>query len=275
MPALTARELGISFGGLRALHAVDLDVAPGEIVGLIGPNGAGKTTLLDCVSGFLPCDGRLWLGERELTKLAPHQRAAAGLGRSFQDARMFPALTVLDAVRVSTQPDAVRAGAVATILGLRATRHGEARSTERAGELVDEFGLGAYRDKLIRELSTGTRRIVDLACVVAQRPAVVLLDEPSSGIAQRETEALGPLLLRIRDLTGCALLVIEHDMPLLLGIADRVYALETGEVVTSGPPEDVVHHPEVIRSYLGDDLAAIHRSGTDPERTRRAPQAVR
>ena len=195
------------------------------------------------------------------------------MGRSFQDARMFPTLTVLDAVRVSTQPDSLGAGVIATILGLAATRRGEAQSTQQASELIEQFGLGAYRDKLIRELSTGTRRIVDLACVVAQRPAVVLLDEPSSGIAQRETEALGPLLLRIRDLTGCALVVIEHDMPLLLGIADRVYALETGEVVTSGPPDEVVHHPEVIRSYLGGDLAAIYRSGTTkgPARRRRKP----
>jgi len=273
VPALTARGLGISFGGLRALHDVDLEVAPHEIVGLIGPNGAGKTTLLDCISGFLPSEGRLWLAEREITTLAPHQRAAAGLGRSFQDARLFPTLTVLDAVRVSTRGTLGRDSAVATILDLPSTRRRERDGTERAGALIDQFGLGAYRDKLVRELSTGTRRIVDLACVVAQRPAVVLLDEPSSGIAQRETEALGPLLLHIRDLTDCALLIIEHDMPLLLGIADRVYALETGEVVTSGPPEEVVHHPEVVRSYLGDDLAAIHRSGTanQPAAPRRAP----
>ena len=262
VPALTATHLGISFGGVRALHRVDLEVAPGEIVGLIGPNGAGKTTLLDCVSGFLPSQGRLWLGEREITALAPHQRAAAGLGRSFQDARLFPTLTVLDAVRVSLQPDRASGGALSSLLGLRAARARERNAEERALELIEQFGLSGYRDKLARELSTGTRRIVDLACVVAQQPSVVLLDEPSSGIAQRETEALGPLLLQIRDLTGCALLVVEHDMPLLLRVADRVYALETGEVVTSGPPDEVVHHPEVIRSYLGDDLAAIHRSGS-------------
>jgi branched-chain amino acid transport system ATP-binding protein len=253
--------LGISFGGLRALHDVDIVVDPGEIVGIIGPNGAGKTTLFDCISGFLPCEGRLWLGAREVTNLAPHQRAAAGLGRSFQDARLFPTLSVLDAIKVSTHPGGRGAGPAATILGLPSSRRDEATSTARADELIEQFGLGAYADKLIRELSTGTRRIVDLACVVAQKPSVVLLDEPSSGIAQRETEALGPLLRRIRELTGCALVVIEHDMPLLLGIADRLYALETGMVVTSGPPQEVVHHPEVVRSYLGDDVAAINRSG--------------
>ena len=252
----------VSFGGLRALDGVDLEVEPGEIVGIIGPNGAGKTTLFDCISGFLPCDGRLWLGDRELTGLDPHRRAAAGLGRSFQDARLFPTLTVFDAIRVSTHRVSVGVGAVATVLGLPASRRAERASAADADELIEQFGLAAYRDKLVRELSTGTRRIVDLACVVARKPTVVLLDEPSSGIAQREAEALGPLLLRLRTLTGCALVVIEHDMPLLLTMADRLYALESGVVVTSGAPQDVVRHPEVVRSYLGGDLAAINRSGT-------------
>jgi branched-chain amino acid transport system ATP-binding protein len=131
----------------------------------------------------------------------------------------------------------------------------------RALELIDLFALGGFRDKLVRELSTGTRRIVDIACVLTQGPSVVMLDEPSSGIAQREAEALGPLLRQVRDGTGCALLLIEHDMPLLLGLAERVYALETGRVIAEGGPGEVVHHPEVILSYLGADPAAIRRSG--------------
>jgi branched-chain amino acid transport system ATP-binding protein len=264
--ALEGRGVGISFGGLRALDQVDIAVHEREIVGVIGPNGAGKTTLLDAISGFIPAQGRIWLDDREVTRAAPHQRAAAGLGRSFQDARLFPTMTVLDAMRVAcsrtADPDRpTPAGVLAHIGGMPAARAEERRSTERVGELVEQFGLQSYRDNLVRELSTGTRRIVDLACVVAQRPTVVLLDEPSSGIAQREAEALGPLLVRIRDLTGCAMVIIEHDMPLLLGIADRLYALETGQVVTVGPPAEVVRHPEVVRSYLGDDLAAIFRSG--------------
>jgi branched-chain amino acid transport system ATP-binding protein len=121
----------------------------------------------------------------------------------------------------------------------------------------------------VRELSTGTRRIVDLACVLAQSPSVVLLDEPSSGIAQRETESLGPLLLGVREHLSCSMVLIEHDMPLLLDVAERVYALETGRVIASGDPQQVVRHPEVVRSYLGDDPAAIQRSGTPtPVRTR-------
>ena len=259
--ALTATEVSVAFGGLVALDRVTIAVRPSEIVGLIGPNGAGKTTLFDCLSGLLPCTGRVELLGRDVTGLGPHRRAAAGLGRSFQDARLFPTMTVFDALRTAADLHLRDAGPWASLPCSPASRRAERFASQRAGEVVDVLGLAAYRAKLVRELSTGTRRIVDLGCLLVQRPAVVLFDEPSSGIAQREAEALGPLLVAIRRTTGAAIVVIEHDMPLLLGVAERVYALETGRVVAEGRPADVIHHPEVVRSYLGDDLAAIHRSG--------------
>jgi ABC-type branched-subunit amino acid transport system ATPase component len=260
--ALRTRGVGVSFGGLRALHNVSIHAAPGEIVGIIGPNGAGKTTLFDCLSGFIACDGRVWVGDGEVTHRAPHERAAAGLGRSFQDARLFHSMTVLDTLRIASELKMRHADSLSSLLSLPHSRRAEHRATQTALDLIDAMGLGAYRDKFVKELSTGTRRIVDIAGVVIQRPAVVLLDEPSSGIAQRETEALGPLLVSLRDRIGCALVVIEHDMPLLLSIAQRVYALETGKVIATGAPNAVVRHPEVVRSYLGDDPRAIARSGT-------------
>jgi branched-chain amino acid transport system ATP-binding protein len=131
----------------------------------------------------------------------------------------------------------------------------------RVEELLELLGITDFRDKLGRELSTGSRRIVDLACMLAHDPTVLLLDEPSSGIAQREAEALGPLLLRIREQTGATMLVIEHDVPLLLSIADRLIALELGELIAEGVPAEVIEHPEVVRSYLGTTGAAIARSG--------------
>ena len=131
----------------------------------------------------------------------------------------------------------------------------------RVDELIDLLGLGAFRDKYVRELSTGSRRVVDLACVLAHQPRVLLLDEPSSGIAQREAEALGPLLLRIRDLTGASLLIIEHDVPLVSSIADRMVALDLGAVVAVGTPTEVVHDPRVVASYLGESEAVVSRSG--------------
>jgi branched-chain amino acid transport system ATP-binding protein len=240
---------------------VYLDAAPGEIVGIMGPNGAGKTTLFDGLSGFIPCEGRVWVQGQDVTGLSPHARAATGLGRSFQDARLFHTMTVLDTLCVASELNMKRGGVVSVLFGLPSSRSAERASREKALEMVDLMGLGGFRDKLIKELSTGTRRIVDLACVLIQSPAVVMLDEPSSGIAQREAEALGPLLKGVRDRLGCAMVLIEHDMPLLLGLAQRVYALETGRVIAVGSPESVVRHPEVVRSYLGDDPAAIGRSG--------------
>ncbi len=264
----------MSFGGLRALHRVDIHVEPGEIVGILGPNGAGKTTLFDCLSGFVQAEGQVWVGEVEVTDKPPHERAAAGLGRSFQDARLFHTMTVLDTLRIASELRMRHADSMSSLLSLPNSRAAERHATRLALELVELMALGAYRDKLIKELSTGTRRIVDLACVLIQRPSIVLLDEPSSGIAQRETEALGPLLVSLRDRIGCALLVIEHDMPLLLSIAQRVYALETGVVIASGDPKSVVNHPEVVRSYLGDDPAAIERSGATAKATGKANAKV-
>ena len=276
VPALAARGVGVSFGGLRALEAVDLDARPGEIVGIMGPNGAGKTTLFDCLSGFISCEGQIWVAGREVTGLSPNQRAAAGLGRSFQDARLFHTMTVLETLLVASELNMKHAGVVLSLFGLPSSRAAESHAKESALQMVDLMGLGGFRDKLIKELSTGTRRIVDLACMLIQSPSVVLLDEPSSGIAQREAEALGPLLKRVRDHLGCALLLIEHDMPLLLGLAERVFALETGKVIAVGSPDEVVRHPEVVRSYLGDDPDAIRRSGVlakKPKKTARKKTA--
>ena len=146
----------------------------------------------------------------------------------------------------------------------------ERRLRTAVDELIELLSLEAYRSKLIRELSTGTRRVVDLACVVAHRPSVVLLDEPSSGIAQRESEALGPLLIRIRDMLGAGLVVIEHDMPLLAGVADRLIALDQGSLLVEGTPDAVLRDPLVIASYLGENATAIARSDTVPGPTARS-----
>jgi branched-chain amino acid transport system ATP-binding protein len=264
--ALEARGVGISFGGVRALDSVDITVGPREIVGLIGPNGAGKTTFFDCVSGLVPGEGTVLVAGRDVSRLAAHDRARAGLGRSFQDARLFASMSVLDVLTVAAERHQSRSpGVVRTLLGF--TGLAEQKARKQAADVVDAFGLGSHRDKLVGELSTGTRRVVDLAGIVVQRPSVVLLDEPSSGLAQREAEALVPLLQKVRADLDCALVVIEHDMPLLLGISERVYALETGRVIAEGSPQEVVRHPEVVRSYLGDDPAAIARSGA----TKRKP----
>jgi len=252
-----------SFGGIVAVDDVDLTITAGEIVGLIGPNGAGKTTLFDLIGGFTAPDrGSVTLAGRRLDRLSPAQRARAGLGRSFQDARLFPALTVDETLAVALERWTTSRDPVSAALRLPHAYDSERRVAARVDELVEVMGLGVHRAKFIRELSTGTRRIVDLATVVAHRPAVVLLDEPSSGIAQREAEALAPVLERLRRDLGCALVVIEHDMGLLRSVADRMVALDQGAVIAVGEPAFVLTHPAVVASYLGSDPAAIGRSGT-------------
>jgi branched-chain amino acid transport system ATP-binding protein len=262
-PALQVADLSVRFGGIRAVDAVSLSVAPGEILGLIGPNGAGKTTLFDLVSGFLrPSDGRIVLAGTDVTRMDPDARARRGLGRSFQDARLFPAMTVEEAIAVSLERFVEVRDAFNAALRMPAHHDSEARVRARVDELIELLGIESFRSKFVRELSTGSRRVVDLACVVAHRPSVVLLDEPSSGIAQREAEALGPLMLRIRDALGASLLVIEHDMPLVTSVADRMVALDQGRVIAEGPPQEVLVHPDVITSYLGNTQEVIARSGT-------------
>jgi ABC-type branched-subunit amino acid transport system ATPase component/ABC-type branched-subunit amino acid transport system permease subunit len=259
---LSCRGVVKRFGGITALDGVDLTITPGRIVGLVGHNGAGKTTLFDVISGFQPADGGVvTLGGHDLTGLPPHRRAALGLGRSFQEALLYPSLTVVETVVVALERHLANRDPVAAALSLPAALDADAAAFERAHELVELLGLTGFADTPNADLSTGTRRIVELACVLAQDPAVVLLDEPSAGVAQRETEALGPLLRRVQAETGCAICLIEHDMGLMTTLCDELVALELGRVIASGPPRQVLEDPLVVESYLGTDPAAIERSG--------------
>jgi len=263
--ALEVRGLTKSFGGVNAVTDVSLTLREGEILGLLGPNGAGKTTLFDLISGFVPADdGRVLLHGLDITELSPDARARLGLGRSFQDSKLFPAMTVADTVRVAIERHIEVRDPLAAALNLPAVADSEAAVNRRADELIEMLNLNAFRNKFVSEISTGTRRLIDLACILAHEPSVILFDEPSSGIAQRETEALGPLLRRIREITGSSLLVIEHDMPLLTSLADEVIALELGRVVVRGTPEQVVNDPQVVAAYLGTTQDAVARSGMLP-----------
>jgi branched-chain amino acid transport system ATP-binding protein len=250
------------FGGITAVNDVDLRLREGQVLGLIGHNGAGKTTLMDCISGFLDIDaGRVRLRGHDITDWAPHEKARGGLGRSFQDALLYPSLTVAETISVARERHLASRDLVAAAFQLPASYESELAVAAKVHELVELMGLGAFAQKLTGELSTGTRRIVDLACILAQDPKVLMLDEPSGGVAQKETEALGPLLLRIVERTGCSVMVIEHDMPLLRTICDEMIALELGGVIARGTPAEVLEHPAVIESYLGTDDTAINRSG--------------
>jgi ABC-type branched-subunit amino acid transport system ATPase component len=261
-PILQVSGLTVQFGGVCAVDDVTFDLKKGEILGVIGPNGAGKTTMFDAVSGFVPARGRVILDGEAISGLAPEMRSRHGLGRSFQDARLFPSLTVAETLAVSFERHIRAQDVVSTALRLPWVSRAEKRIKAKVDELIALMGLGAFRDKFVSELSTGSRRIVDLAVIMAHDPKVLLLDEPSSGIAQKETEALGPLLVRLRDETGASLIVVEHDMPLIQSISDELLALETGAVLLRGTPDEVITDPRLVASYLGTAQATIARSGT-------------
>jgi branched-chain amino acid transport system ATP-binding protein len=264
------------YGGISAVSDVDLTVHAGQVLGLIGPNGAGKTTIFDLICGFTAVDsGRVVLNGEDVTDWPAHRRAEAGLGRSFQDARLWPSLTVKEAITVAGERYVEEPGAVPALFGLPGVRESEEELAERAEELIALLGLGAFRDKFVAELSTGSRRMVEIAAVLAHRPSVLILDEPSSGIAQKETEALGPLLRAVQRHVGCSMLVIEHDMPLISGVADHLVALDHGQVLCQGLPADVLRDDRVVQSYLGtsgDELALGNGDNGHGNGRKRAPK---
>ncbi|MBV9664494.1 MAG: ATP-binding cassette domain-containing protein [Actinobacteria bacterium] len=258
---LVVTDIVKQFGGLDVLRGVSIDVSPGEIVGLIGPNGAGKTTLMNIISGNLDADGgEVAVFGRPVTDLAPELRAHFGLGRVYQEAKLFPGLTVRETLQVALARTQ-RVGVLSVVVGAPWARHLERRSQDQADAIIERLGLTAWADSLTADLSTGTRRVCELGAQLAAAPRVLLLDEPTAGVAQREAESFGPLLRRIRDELDCSILIIEHDMPLLMGVCDRVYAMDTGQVIACGTPDEMRNHPDVIASYLGTTEVAIARSG--------------
>jgi ABC-type branched-subunit amino acid transport system ATPase component len=264
-PLFQIRDLRLAFGALQVLDGIDMHVTRGEIVGLIGPNGAGKTTLFDAVSGFREqAQGKVLLNGVDLLERKAWERPWLGLGRTFQQVTLYPNLTVYDCIRVSLHrrmPNQPVRSLLRACLRTAASLDEEERIRAKTDEVVDRLGLRDYAGKLASDLSYGTLRMAELACVLALEPEIVLLDEPSSGIAQKETEALGPVLRDVRDELGATLILIEHDMPLIMGISDRIYALANGHILAEGSPDEVQANPEVVESYLGGTVdleAEVH-----------------
>jgi ABC-type branched-subunit amino acid transport system ATPase component/ABC-type branched-subunit amino acid transport system permease subunit len=259
-PVLAVKDLSVFFGGIAAVSDVSVDVEAGEIVGLIGANGAGKSTLMNAIGGFVTSTGSVTLLGEEVAGKNPGYRASLGLGRTFQAATLFPELTVNETLLVALESRG-RAGMVSTALALPRARRKNKGAQAEVEELVEFLGLGHYRDHFVSDLSTGTRRVVELAGLLALNAKVLCLDEPTAGLAQRETEAFGPLIRTIQKELSASVLLVEHDMPLIMGISDRVYCLEAGSIIAEGPPATVRNDPKVVASYLGTDERAIVRSG--------------
>ena len=257
--ALAVSGLTVRFGERTAVDQVDFRANPGEVVGLIGTNGAGKTTLLNAIGGFVPATGSVHLLGADVSSASPAHRARQGLGRTFQAATLFPDLTVRETIQVAAEARH-RTSLVTTSLFLPAGFTTNRRQRQMADEIIGFLGLRRYGDHFVSDLSTGTRRIVELAALIALDHPVLLLDEPTAGVAQREAEAFGPLIMRIQAELSATVVVIEHDMPLIMSISDRIYCLEAGAVIAEGSPEEVRSNPRVVASYLGTDERAIERS---------------
>ena len=258
-PALAVRDVSVTFGGLRAVDRVSIVAHPGEVVGLIGANGAGKSTLMNAIGGFTPAEGIVEILGNDVSGRSASARARVGLGRTFQAARLFPELTVRETVQMALEARG-RTHLLSTALFLPSASRSERAMASDASDLIDFLGLGRYADGFVAELSTGTRRIVELAGLLALDAQVLCLDEPTAGVAQRETEAFGPLLKQIQQELHATMIVIEHDMPMIMALSDRVYCLEAGQVIAEGPPDEVRNDPRVVASYLGTDTRAIDRS---------------
>ena len=259
--ALEIEDVAVWFGGVHAVDGVSLSIAPGEVVGLIGPNGSGKTTLLDAISGQTrPTRGTVRLDGQDVTSRLPEARAKLGVVRSFQDCRLYPELSVEEVLLVSEDARR-RVGVLSTTLHAPWARRAERAKRAAVSDVVGAFGLDRYRNHRIQELSTGTRRVVDLAAIVLASPRLLLLDEPTAGIAQREAEAFIPLLRRIHDVTEATIVLVEHDVPMVFALATQVVVMETGKVASSGSPEAVMQDPAAVAAYLGASPEALARSG--------------
>jgi branched-chain amino acid transport system ATP-binding protein len=243
MPLLDVEQLSVRFGGVQALRLVDLDVAAGQATGLIGPNGAGKTTLFNAICGLQPIErGCIRLDGEDITKVKAHARARMGIARTFQRLELFGSMTTRDNIRVAAD--------VHRSYSRRAADAGTDTPEERAEELLDRVGLRAVADERVDALPTGLARLVEVGRALASRPKLLLLDEPSSGLSEEETDDFAALLEGLaRD--GLGILLVEHDVELVMRVCGRIHVLDFGEVIAAGSPADVQRNELVQTAYLG------------------------
>jgi branched-chain amino acid transport system ATP-binding protein len=255
MAILKVEDLSISFGGLKALSGVTFEVKKGEIYSIIGPNGAGKTTVFNCISGiYKPSNGKIFFRDQDITPFKPYQVAEVGIARTFQNIELFAHMTTMDNLmlgRHTKLKTGVWAGATFLTAHSKAARD-EIQNREIVEEIIDFLELQASRNQLVVNLPYGIQKLVELGRALALEPEVLLLDEPSAGMNLEEKENLIFSIRDIRDDFGITVLLVEHDMNLVMGISDRVLALNYGQVIAEGIPQEVQKHPEVLKAYLGE-----------------------
>jgi len=251
-PRLDVRDLCLHFGGVRALVDVGLQVLKGEVLSVIGPNGAGKTSLLNCISGrYVPVSGRVLLDGRDITRLAPHRRAAIGIGRTFQNLALFSHMTVLDNIMVGRHHLLESGFLSGSMYWLTGARREELEHRRRVEEIVDFLEIQPIRKAVAGTLSYGLRKRVELARAMALEPKLILLDEPMAGMNQEEKEDMARYIVGLNEEWGLTVMMIEHDMGVVMDISHRVVVLDFGRKIAEGTPEEVMASDHVKKAYLG------------------------
>jgi branched-chain amino acid transport system ATP-binding protein len=249
--ALFAHRITVRFGGLVAVDDVSFEIPEGGIVSLIGPNGAGKTTFFNVLTGlYQPALGSVDLGGTDITALPPHKIASLGLGRTFQNIRLFGTMTASENVMVAMHSH-MKSGLASTILRLPRQRREEHDSEAFAQELLDFVGVGRHADEYARNLSYGDQRRLEIARALALRPKVLLLDEPTAGMNPNESAAFVDFVHRTRDEIGVSVLLIEHDMSVVMRVSERITVLDRGQKIAEGLPEEIRNDQRVVEAYLG------------------------
>ena len=251
MPLLETKDLGIQFGGLRALDDVYLTVDEREIIGLIGPNGAGKTTVFNLLTGvYTPTKGAIRFCGKSIIGKKPYQINRLGIARTFQNIRLFKHMSVLDNIKVAMNQN-MHYTVIESMFRLPRYWKEAARVTEKAKELLRIFDMEDTADQMAANLPYGQQRKLEILRAIASKPKVLLLDEPAAGMNPTETRELMETIRQIRDMFGVGILLIEHDMALVMGVCERIYVLDYGTLIASGTPEEIRSDERVIKAYLG------------------------
>ena len=252
MALLKTENLGISFGGLRAVDDVNIEINDYELIGLIGPNGAGKTTLFNLLSGvYKPTDGNIYINDQSIIKSTTPQIVALGFARTFQNIRLFKNLSVIDNVKLALN-SSMKHSSLEGIFRLPRYWKEEKETTNKALEFLKIFDMDIHGDVIAGNLSYGQQRKLEIARALATNPKLLLLDEPAAGMNPQETRELMETIQLIRDKFKISILLIEHDMDLVMGICERLYVLNFGKIIAKGTPTEIQNNPEVITAYLGE-----------------------
>ena len=249
---LNAKNISIEFGGLKAVENFSIEIKEGELVGLIGPNGAGKTTVFNMLTGvYLATSGSIELRGQDVTKTSPHKRVEIGISRTFQNIRLFKRMSVLENVKLSANVH-MNYGIFEGIFKTKKYWEQEEKATAEAMEILKDLGLEQYANEEAQNLPYGKQRKLEIARALASHPAILCLDEPAAGMNPIETEELMETIKIVREKYKTAILLIEHDMKLVMGICEWIKVLCFGKEIASGTPEEIKNNPEVISAYLGE-----------------------